>query len=245
MGQPAAASPPINLIVLPTVGSTNEHAKQLARAGYPAGTAVLAQEQTAGKGRHGNTWTSPPGNLYMSLILRPELRALQIGQLSFLCALALFRCLRGVLPATADIGLKWPNDVLVEGRKCAGILLESASTGMQPVDWVVAGVGVNIAFAPEGAISVVQAGGNIDAPTLADRLLGEIMALYGEWLAQGFAPVRKGWMQAATRLGETIDVRLTRETLHGVFQGIDETGALLLGMPDGTQRTIASGEVYI
>ncbi|MDF3025488.1 MAG: biotin--[acetyl-CoA-carboxylase] ligase, partial [Alphaproteobacteria bacterium] len=113
--------PAFNLIELPTVGSTNDHAKQLARSGYPAFTAVWSHEQTAGKGRQGNSWTSVPGNLYLSILLRPAATPAQNGQLSFLAAVALAETVKEMMAKPGMIALKWPNDLLLNGKKAAGI----------------------------------------------------------------------------------------------------------------------------
>ncbi len=229
------------------VDSTNSFAKNLAQQGAAAGTLVVAESQTAGRGRHGNQWSSLTGNLFMSLVLRPQVSAASVGQLSFLMALALARSLEEVLPALSDIGLKWPNDVLVDGRKCAGILLESEAQGMATqLPWVVAGVGVNLVSAPEGATSLVDSGADRLTPEqFLDVFERHISQLYSQWLREGFEPIRAGWSSFATGIGQTIQVRLTRETLAGVFDGIDETGALALRLANGEQRHIASGEVYL
>lgn len=236
---------PLTLIDLDAVGSTNEHAKTLAKNGYPAGTLVRAREQTAGKGRLGNSWTSFDGNLYMSLLLRPDMNATLIGQLSFLAAVALAEVLREQLPSTAAINLKWPNDLLLNGKKAAGILLETEANGVQPVNWVVMGLGLNIVGAPDGAISLKDIGVETNADEMLEKLANRIMSLYTVWRAKGFDPIRLAWMNYAYNVGGTINVRLPTETLQGKFLGIDRTGALQLQMTDDSVKLIASGEVYL
>ena len=125
--------PPLSLIELESTGSTNDHAKQLARNGYPHGTVVWAHQQTAGRGRQGNSWISIPGNLFMTMILRPDKNAALSGQLSFVAAVALAETLKEWLPPTVQIALKWPNDLLLNGKKAAGILLESEINGVRSV----------------------------------------------------------------------------------------------------------------
>src|SRR5206468_1374206 len=129
------------------IGSTNDEATALARAGAGSGTLVWAAEQNTGRGRRGRSWRSPPGNLYLSLVQRPECSPASAAQLGFVAAL-------GLGDAITELGLrpsyKWPNDVLVNRRKLAGILLESEMTAGGGLDFVVIGVGVNIAVAPEG-----------------------------------------------------------------------------------------------
>jgi BirA family biotin operon repressor/biotin-[acetyl-CoA-carboxylase] ligase len=231
------------LVALDAVGSTNDHAKTLARNGSPSGTVVWARAQTAGRGRQGNAWTSLPGNLFMTMILRPDTNAAVTGQLSFLAAVALARALRPLLPE-ARIGLKWPNDLLVNGRKAAGILLETEVSGVHPVPWVVIGIGVNVTDAPQGAVSLRSAGAETNAEAVLESLVGHVMALYPAWKKEGFSAVRAEWLEQAISVGQEIDVRLPRETFRGTFLGIDNAGALELAMADGNRKTIASGEVF-
>lgn len=232
------------IIELPTVGSTNDHAKALAKSGYPEGTLVFAHEQTAGRGRQGNQWVSQKGNVFMSLVLRPQVVAMQMGQLSFLCALALARTMQE-LSSSLPVALKWPNDLLIDGKKAAGILLETETNGVRPVPWIVAGIGVNLAHGPEGATSLKDMGVQIEPRAFIEKLIHHISALYEEWKAQGFAPIQKDWMALAHNLGKEISVRLPRETLRGVFHGIDAQGALELETENGKRHLISSGEVYV
>jgi BirA family biotin operon repressor/biotin-[acetyl-CoA-carboxylase] ligase len=236
--------PPLTLIALSSVGSTNDHAKQLAREGCAHGTVVWAREQTAGRGRQGNSWTSLSGNLFMTMVLRPPKDAAAAGQLSFVAGLALAETLRELSPAAAQVSVKWPNDVLVQGRKAAGILLESELDGKKGVNWIVLGIGVNLAAAPEGAICLKELGTGCGPEEALEKLCTRLAALYDAWLKTGFAPIRDAWLAQAHRLGETINVRLPREKLAGVFLGIDGAGALQLKLPDGSRRDISSGEVF-
>ena len=143
---PAALPQGYALIALDEAGSTNDEAKARAAAGAPDGTVVWARQQRAGRGRRGRDWVSPPGNLYVSVILRPACEARHVAQLSFVAALAVLDLVDGPLPGRARC--KWPNDILVDGAKVAGILLESALEPGGRVDWVVLGIGVNLASHP-------------------------------------------------------------------------------------------------
>lgn len=234
-----------SIIELDLVGSTNEHAKGLAKNGYPAGTIVWAHEQTAGKGRHGNTWTSNRGNLFMSVILRPDLSVALVGQLSFLAAVALAECLDEILPRSAQLTLKWPNDVLLSSKKVAGILLESEIDGVRPVNWVVLGVGLNISSAPEEATQLSSFGIIPDLREMVEKIYLRVDALLDVLASQGFLPIQKAWMQRASGVGSNIKVRLTNETTEGKFLGIDTSGELMLELKDGSKRSITSGEVYL
>lgn len=230
--------PAFNLVELPAVGSTNDYAKDLARKGAPEFTLVWTHDQTAGKGRQGNTWTSVPGNLYMTTLLHPGTKAAQTGQLSFLAAVALAETMRQFLPAVVRVNLKWPNDVLLNEKKSAGILLEAES------DWVVIGTGVNVTGAPEGAAYLNGLGAETEAGEVLEKLATRLMSLYGLWQKNGFAPIRAEWLRYAHSIGNTINVRLPKETFAAKFIGIDEGGALQVELQDGSLRHISSGEVF-
>lgn len=231
----------MNIVELQTVGSTNDYAKELAKKGAASGLTVWAHEQTAGRGRQGNAWVSIPGNLFMTMVLRPRADATNVGQLSFLCAVALANVLSGLAPKGTEISLKWPNDLLINRKKAAGILIETEGHA----SWAVAGIGVNITSAPENAVCLRDIGVDCTAGDVLESLVREILRLFAEWEEGGFGSIRKAWLQRAYRLNEEITARLPKETLKGIFKGIDETGALLLQLPDGTLKAINSGEVFL
>jgi BirA family biotin operon repressor/biotin-[acetyl-CoA-carboxylase] ligase len=236
---------PMYLIELDTVGSTNDHARTLARNGYPSGVIVWAHEQTAGRGRQGNSWVSIPGNLFMTMILRPKVNVIQVGQLSLLTGVALANVLESFVPAVNKIRLKWPNDIYINGKKAAGILIETESQGMLRVPFAAIGIGVNIVSAPEGAVSLHELGvDGYEAGHVLEFLSREMHFLVKHWEKEGFEPIRTAWLKRAYKLGETITARLPKETLTGVFDGLDHTGALLLRAADGRQQAINTGEVY-
>ena len=230
----------IRVIELSSVDSTNDHAKALARQGAAAGTVVFAHEQRAGRGRQGNRWVSAPGNLFMSVILRPRVAAQNVGQLSFLAGLALANVLSALI--SADICLKWPNDVLVNQKKIAGILIETEGAGG---GWAVVGIGLNIVSAPENAIALRDARAGEKTPReMLDLIAFEISRLMTQWESQGFADIRAGWMKRAWRLEGSLTARLPKGAVTGLFKGINDDGALQLQLPDGKVELIASGEVF-
>jgi BirA family biotin operon repressor/biotin-[acetyl-CoA-carboxylase] ligase len=229
------------------IASTNDEAKALATNGAPAGTLVWARAQSAGRGRQGRNWVSPPGNLYLSLILRPVVPVAVAAQLGFVAALAVSDACLAVAPE-ADIALKWPNDVLLNGRKLAGILLESQASGQGKLDWLVVGIGINLATYPVEldypATALAAAGADTTPETLLPALAEAFLRRYQQWDdSAGFAAIRDAWLARARGLGQPIRVRLPGDTLDGTFAGLDSDGALLLDRPDGRRR-IASGEVF-
>lgn len=235
-----------SITVLEETGSTNDDAKAQARAGVPEGAVVQALRQTAGRGRQGNHWMSEPGNLYMSMVLRPRVSAADSGQLSFLAAVALAQTVQAFLPPAADIALKWPNDLLIGGRKAAGILLETESAaGAAGIEWLVLGMGLNLTHAPEGAVSLREAGAaEVDVAVARDLLTGNVLALYRRWQQEGFSVIRAAWLERAANLGGMIRIRLPGEEFQAVFDGIDARGALEVTMEGGAKRAISSGEVF-
>lgn len=243
-GAPLRLPPGYRLIRYDTIGSTNDAAKELARAGAAAGTLVWAGEQTNGHGRRGRPWSSPPGNLYLSLVLRPQCPPGMAAQLGFVAALALGEA----LGEPEGLAYKWPNDVLIEGRKIAGILLESETAGHGSLDFVVLGIGVNLVSSPPAtefpAASLAGSGLSVPQPaTLLERFAGRFDVWMRRWRAEGFAPVRTAWRARAAGLGELIRVRLDTDALSGRFRDIDQEGTLLLEIAGGC-RHIAAGEVF-
>ncbi|MEC9433119.1 MAG: biotin--[acetyl-CoA-carboxylase] ligase [Pseudomonadota bacterium] len=235
--------------ILEETGSTMDEARARASAGVPGPVWIMARRQTAGRGRRGNAWGDPGGNLAATLLLRPRMGAKDAARLSFVSSLAVADML-GALAPGRRIETKWPNDALIEGGKVCGILLESEGRG-EALDWVSVGIGVNLAHAP-----APQPGAAFPPVALADLLgaapdpedaLRELAAGFARWLdlyrAQGFGPLRDAWLARAARLGQRIEARLPRETVAGVFADLDPDGALILETPQGA-RKIAAAEVF-
>ncbi len=249
MGAPVTVPERFTLIEYPVLGSTNDEAARLAGGGALDGTVVLADRQSAGRGRRGRDWQSPPGNLYCSIVVRPAAPPASAAQLSFVAAVALAETLDAVLPPACAVHQKWPNDVLVDGAKVAGILLESSGAGTEAVDWVVIGCGVNIAQAPLDtefpATSLHEAGATgLDAGGLLPSFLTNLHGWCVRWETEGMTPVREAWLNRAHGLGKEMTVRLPDREIQGIFGGMDRSGALLLDLPDGTRQTISAGDVY-
>ena len=217
--------------------------------GAADGTVVWAREQTAGRGRRGRAWTSPAGNLYTSTILRPGKPASEAAQLSLVAAVALAEAVVAVLPAAAEIACKWPNDILVDGCKVAGILLESQGNGAG-ASWIVIGCGVNVASHPDDTAYPATnletvCGKAVALDTVLEHYLDRLFVWRDRWLEAGVAPVRRAWVDRAAGIGGPITVRLPDRELTGRFHDMDADGALLLELPDGNRQRITAGDVFI
>ena len=226
------------------IDSTNSEARRLAEAGEAGPLWIMAKKQTAGRGRRGRSWETLSGNLAATLLLRPEAPPGPLGQLSFAAALSVADVAAHVAPGAA-ITVKWPNDVLVEGRKVAGILLESGSDAKG--SWLAVGIGINLAAAPENTEFPAAALAEFAQAPSPDETLALLAARFAHWYAGwmngGFETLRTAWLARAGGLGFPIRARLTNETRHGVFEGIDASGALLLN-EQGRISAIAAGEVF-
>lgn len=239
------------LVALDSIDSTNEEARRrlAADASMPEGTLIWAAEQTAGRGRRGRSWASPRGNLYLSLVLRPGCVPGVAAQLGFAAAVALAETLADLLPGDGRVRLKWPNDVLVDGAKASGILLEAVSAEAGRAGAIILGVGVNVQSRPETGLyrttSLAEAGATIREPgELLERFAGRFLSWYDSWRRDGFGPLRDAWLGRAIGLGQAIEVRLDRETLRGRFEALDASGALAVALPEGGRRLVAAGDVF-
>ena len=230
--------------VLGTTPSTQDVVRGLAEIGEPEGLAVQSLQQTKGRGRHGNDWVSPMGNLYMSLLLRPLCRADKAAQMAFVVALALSEAMDEVIENGHRKTLKWPNDILIDNKKVSGILLETQLDKHGRVDYLVIGTGVNIFAPPEGAEGLDR----IKKERLAvnnfrDLYLQKLQTYYIEWQDKGFAPVREAWLKQAHGLGGTMTIRLPETSYEGTFDGIDENGALITTV-NGERKIFTAGDVH-
>ena len=225
------------LIRLDEIDSTNSEARRLAEAGESGPVWITAARQTAGRGRRGRAWDTAGGNLAATLLLRPPAN---YAQLSFAAALAVADTAAHFAPL-APVTVKWPNDVLIGGRKTAGILLEAGD------GWLAVGIGINLASHPEGTEFPATALAAFVIPPSPQEALAVLAARvahwYDAWMSQGFETLRTAWLARAGGLGMPIRARLPHETRHGVFEGIDGSGALLLN-EQGAVHAIAAGEVF-
>lgn len=242
MTAPALPSP-FTLVARDSVGSTNDEAVALAAEGARHGTIVWAHEQTAGRGRRGRQWHSPRGNLYASVILRTGRPPAASAQAGFVAAVALRDALADLAPRLL-FQCKWPNDILCNGRKIAGLLLESAGEGT-----VVLGVGVNVSTSPDPALHpatcLLAEGCGAEPAEVLSAFAEELGRWYDIWDRLGFAPVREAWLERAHPVGTPVTVRLGAQgEMRGSFADLDADGALLLDQGDGGRRRVLAGDVF-
>lgn len=233
-----------HLLSFDTLDSTNEEAKRLAKGGGCHGAVVWAKKQSAGKGRLGRKWVSQEGNLFVSVLLQPSKPVNQMPQLSFVAAMAVIESIRPLLVDGKALQCKWPNDILLGGKKLGGILLESFKTE-DGGTWAVVGVGVNVdGFPPRTdfpATCLKEAGVElVSAKIILSRFIYHFIESYNDWNTKGFAPLRKRWLASAWGMGDEICARLPDGELRGIFEGIDEHGALILDAGGKKQHVMAA-----
>lgn len=262
---PRAAAAGYRLLAFDRVGSTNAEALALAKAGDPGRVWVVAAEQTEGRGRRGRQWYTPPGNLAASIFLVAGNEPSRAATLGFVGGLALEEALRTVAPALpvrmaldggeggegercVRFSLKWPNDVLAEGAKIGGILLQTVSLAGGR-SGIVVGIGVNVAAAPQGldrpATALAELGCDVDAPTLFAALGDAWVGHERLWAdGQGLGAIRERWLERASGLGEAVAVRAESGVIRGVFETIDPEGCLIVRAADGSRLRVTAGEVH-
>ncbi len=226
-----------------TLPSTSAALVARAEAGAAEGLVLLARRQTAGRGRQGRIWSSPVGNLHLSVLLRPTGPARDLPQWSLLAGLALAEAARGAVPDPAALRLKWPNDLLRYGAKCAGILAESSLGPDGIAAWLVLGFGANLAAAPALPDRPTAClGTTLPVAAFAERLLARLGHWHRVQADQGFAPVRAAWLGLGPVPDAALAVRFGSGWRHGRFAGLAPDGCLRLEEA-GICHTIAAGEV--
>lgn len=238
-----------HLLSFDELDSTNEEAKRLARAGGGHGAVIWAKKQSEGKGRLGRTWLSADGNLFVSILLQPEKPLAELAELSFVAALAALEAVTPLLDEDKKLQTKWPNDILLDGRKLGGILLESFRTDNSEKTWVVVGVGINVDSFPARtefpATCLKEAGVElVSAKIILSRFIHHFIERYDEWNAKGFSTIRKSWLVHAWGLKEKLVARLPDGQMEGIFDTIDANGGLSLILDDGKKQTIHAADIF-
>jgi len=231
-----------------TLPSTNDLAASLAEIQVPEGTVIVAEEQTAGRGRRGRPWTSPRGGIWLSIILRPPLPLPQAPLIGLAAATAVARAIRVTTGLLARV--KWPNDVLIEGRKVVGVLVEAGPGA----EWVIVGIGIN-ANVPRAALpaetgypatSLEEALGHpVDRGVLVRTVLRELERKYDELCGGGALRIVRTWREMADTLGRVVRVETGGAVLEGSADDIDDSGALLVRERDGVVHRVIAGEIVI
>ena len=236
---------------LGTVDSTNAEAWRRHSAGERGPLWITADRQTAGRGRGGRGWASESGNLFCTLLIGIDCLVERAPQLSFVTAIAVFDAVKGHLPSQAAAGLclKWPNDLLHDGRKLAGVLIESSTAGSDAID-VVIGVGINVARHPDHVgretISLAALGSGSSVPDVFATYSGSLESELRHWRSgAGFTRTKTKWLERATELGSLMSVNTGQGAERGTFSGLDHDGALLLKTEDGAVRRVGFGDVEL
>lgn len=237
---------------LSEVDSTNLYARKLAEEGEAEGQIVIAESQSRGKGRMGRNWISPANlNLYLSAVLRPKIPPLHAPQITLMSAVALAETVQGFGPFSPEI--KWPNDILVGGKKVAGVLTESSCTADRLL-FVILGIGVNVNFPPEempesirrSATSLIAlAGKPIDRTAFALQLIQNLDRCYGDLEDKGFPFIAERWRSFFRLGGRRVRVEMVDQIILGKAMGIDGDGALIVEDETGTRRRIVAGDVIL
>ena len=244
----SAAAAGVKLAAHAVLGSTNAHALSLARAGERGPLWITAERQVHGHGRAGRSWVSEPGNLYASLLLTAPAPARRWPQLSFVAALAVHDAITQVAPRLERrLSIKWPNDLVLDGAKLGGVLIEGEGIANEPV---AIGIGVNCAshpvFPEYPTTDLAAAGLRVSASMVFSALSKSMLARLAQWnCGENFLSVRSDWLERAMGVGERTVVRFGAGVLTGDFETLDDEGRMLLRLPDGRLSTISTGDVIL
>src|SRR5271157_235986 len=229
------------VVHLNTTGSTNTVARQPAERGVEEGAVVIAENQTRGKGRLGRKWLTRSGGVWMSIVLKPNIDPMHASSITLLAAVSVTKALRG---AGLEAVIKWPNDVLVNGKKICGILTEmSAET--DAVNFIILGIGVNVnnEMPLETATTMrSELGRKVDRVKFVQSLLEILEEDYLTFKNEGFTPILWSWRRYSDTLGRQVEVIYQDEVISGVAQDVDDDGSLLVKTEDGSMRKIVSGD---
>lgn len=218
--------------------------KARAFEGAPEGLVVQAARQTQARGRHGRHWVSAPGNLHFSFLLRPAVSAEYIGIVSLMTGLATGRAIDRLLPETERLVLKWPNDILLAGKKCAGILLETEIKEGKDIEFLCIGIGVNLVWAPPEAACLSDYIDPLPPDAFLEQILYEFKIVYTSFLNNNFNKIREAWLSMSVERGTAISVKKTGHVEKGRFYDIDGHGALLMERSTGAIQKITVGDIY-
>ncbi len=241
-----------NLLIYEDVDSTNSEALRLAKAGVNGNFIIWARHQLNGRGRNNRQWLSGKDNLYLSILLIPDCRLEILPQLSFVTAIAVYDALASIFKKNqiqANLSLKWPNDVLVNDSKVAGILLESINVPAFQRHYLVIGIGINVGSAPQINDRKTNClkdiiGHEIETGYVLDKVIAYFDLYYSEWKAKGFIQTRKTWLKRAHNLNSVVTIDSGSNRVSGIFQDIDFSGAIRIKLACGRIYSLNAGEIF-
>lgn len=224
-------------------------ARRLAARGADEGTLVWVREQTAGLSRPGQSWESPPGNLYCALILRPDYPFATAMQLNYVAVVALGTMLAGMAALWTNLRYRWANDVLLNSAKVAAVTLDPAAADSDTLDWLVLGVAVNVTSHPEDtpfpATNLIEEGcTDVSEIDVLESFSRHFLSWINRWAEEGFGPVRQAWLHRADDIGKAREIKLKGEALSGTFVEVDEAGAMVLALDGGNRRHVTIGDYF-
>ncbi len=238
-----------DLVILNEIDSTNSEALRLVKSGTTKNKIIIANKQTAGRGRNNRFWHSLQGNLYSTLVLQYKFSQEILTQTPLVISLALHKTIRALIPdPTKSVKIKWPNDILVDGKKISGILIETASFGQ--INYLIIGVGVNILNYPKNidqdATCLIDHGcdSNITALGLLEIFLSNFDEYFALWQDEIFDIIINIWLKNAYKLNESITIRMHENLIEGIFRGVDTSGSILLETEPGNICKIFTGDFY-
>lgn len=236
-----------NLLAFEDVDSTNDEAKRLVQSGAFDKLVIWSKTQSDGRGRYGRSWDSKEGNLFLSILLPINCPLEKSAQLSFVMAVAIADVIESLSikqKLKLDIKLKWPNDVMVNGKKISGILMESLPENV--MDWVIIGMGLNVDVKPdvEGSTSLKELGIKCSVGEALGMVMNQFDYYHDMWVIYDFAKIRQIWIKKAYKLGEVITITDIKNRMSGIFDGMDEEGAIKIKLASGEIFPVNTGEVF-
>jgi len=235
------------IVAYEVLNSTNDTAYHLAENGEKEGTVVISERQRKGRGRQRRHWVSPPGGIYLSCILKPDIEPKEVAKITLVAAVAVCVSVREITGAQAMI--KWPNDILISRKKVCGILTEMKAE-QDKVDFLVVGIGINVTTAvrclPKGATSLArESEQEVSKVALTKKVLEHIEEYLGKFKDEGFSSIRAEWHRYSTTIGHYVRVQCHDERIEGEALDVDEDGALVIRLDNGFQKRVLSGDVVI
>ncbi|AIL65958.1 Bifunctional protein BirA [Rickettsiales bacterium Ac37b] len=239
-----------NLLIFDEIDSTSAEARRLIEADVDGEFVIWAKSQTSGKGKVGRYWHSPQGNLYLSMLLKPMIEAQYASQLSYVVALAVGDAIKSFISVDDQVKYKWPNDIFLNGKKCAGILLESGTkVNNNILDFLIIGIGINVSEYPPNinpnydATSLQAENIVCELHTLLDQVMKNFLYWISVWRKDGFNKIGHKWLENSMEFGKVITVSIGQDRVSGIFDKLTDNGCIRLILAGGQECFVSSGEV--